>query len=178
MHVVGDTEDALVLRDDTAHPRAFVVDRGATVDRAAQPDRTPAEIMTGPGFDPRANVQLEGAPPSERSETPASLTPVAVEDLGPNAVRISAHADGPSYLVVDDYYHRGWTTTVDGHSAPVYIANAMFRAVPLDPGDHTIEMRYTPITHLIGAAGSLLSLLVAAIVMARGFGPRFNLRRQ
>lgn len=52
-----------------------------------------------------------------------------------------ASADTPSYLVLDDFCHRGWTARVDGQSARVFIANALFRAVEIGPGSHTVRFR-------------------------------------
>src|SRR5207237_10454772 len=91
-----------------------------------------------------------------------------IEDLGPNAVRVSASASAPSYLVLSDFYHRGWTARVDGQPARVFIANALFRAVALEPGAHQVEFRFEPISHLVGAAISGVSLVVAVLVIAWG----------
>jgi uncharacterized membrane protein YfhO len=73
-------------------------------------------------------------------------------------VRVTATASVPSYLVLDDFYHRGWTARVDGQAARVLIANALFRAVPIEPGNHTVELRFEPLSHLIGAVVSVLAL--------------------
>jgi uncharacterized membrane protein YfhO len=98
-----------------------------------------------------------------------------VEDLGPNAVRVTADAATPSYLVLDDFYHRGWTARVDGQSSRVFIANALFRAVAIDAGTHVVEFRFEPVSHLIGAAISLVSFLVVAVAI--GWGLRNRLPR-
>jgi hypothetical protein len=42
----------------------------------------------------------------------------------------------------------------------VFIANALFRAVALEPGPHVIEFHFEPLSHLLGAAISAVSLLV------------------
>ena len=47
---------------------------------------------------------------------------------GPTTYAWCATADRPSYLVLNDFYQRGWTARVDGQPARVYIANALFRA--------------------------------------------------
>ena len=91
-----------------------------------------------------------------------------VDDLGPNAVRVSATADGPSYLVLDDYYHRGWTARLDGQPTRVLIANALFRAVAIPPGTHVIDFTFAPVSHLAGAIVSAVSLLVALAAIVLG----------
>jgi uncharacterized membrane protein YfhO len=93
----------------------------------------------------------------------------AVEDLGPNALRIRASASEPGYLLVNDFYHRGWTARVDGRSTPILIGNALFRAVPLEPGNHVVELRFEPLSHLVGAAISAISLLGLLGLLAWAF---------
>jgi uncharacterized membrane protein YfhO len=83
-------------------------------------------------------------------------------------VRVAANADAPSYLVLDDFYHRGWTARVDGQPAHVFIANALFRAVAIDAGSHVVEFRFEPLSHLIGAVVSAMSLLLVGIAIAWG----------
>jgi uncharacterized membrane protein YfhO len=127
--------------------------------------------MSGPGFDPRQDYLLEGVGPSSRSvhHSSAQGRPAQVEEIGPNALRITAEADRPSYLVVNDFYHRGWAAWVDGKPSPVYIANAIFRAVPLEPGMHQVEMRFQPLSHLMGAVVSAFSLLAALVLIQWSF---------
>jgi uncharacterized membrane protein YfhO len=72
--------------------------------------------------------------------------------------------------VLDDFYHRGWTARVDGQPARVLIANALFRAVAIEPGTHTVEFRFEPLSHMLGAVVSAISLLV--VVGAIGLGLR------
>src|SRR5205823_14390544 len=88
-----------------------------------------------------------------------------VQDLGPNALSVTATADTPSYLVLDDFYHRGWTARVDGQSARVLIANALFRGVAIERGTHTVEFRFEPLSHVIGALFSALSVVVDVCVI-------------
>jgi uncharacterized membrane protein YfhO len=70
--------------------------------------------------------------------------------------------------VVADTYDPGWKATVDGRDAPLLRANLAFRAVPVDAGRHTVEMRYRPAAVVIGLAISGLTAMVAgAALVAR-----------
>ena len=74
-------------------------------------------------------------------------------------------------VVLDDFYHRGWTARVDGQPAKVLIAHALFRAVAIEPGAHEIEFRFEPLSQVIGGVVSAVSLLIVfALIM-------FGLRR-
>jgi uncharacterized membrane protein YfhO len=85
---------------------------------------------------------------------------------------VSATVEEPSYLVLEDFYHRGWTARVDGQPSRVLIANALFRAVALPPGTHSVEFRFEPLSHRLGAAISALALLLALVAISWGFGAR------
>jgi hypothetical protein len=47
------------------------------------------------------------------------------------------------FLVVSDCYVPGWRATVDGHPAPILLADGAFRAVPIPPGSHQVVMHYS-----------------------------------
>jgi len=65
----------------------------------------------------------------------------------------------------------GWRATVDGVATPVRRANLAFRAVPVPPGRHVVEMRYRPPELAIGVALSCAGALVAGLAAARGRRP-------
>ena len=127
---------------------------------------------------PRRASTTTSAPAKPAAPAAASppLAQAEVLELGPNALRVAATADVPSYLVLDDFYHRGWTASVDGQPARVYIANALFRAVALEPGRHVVEWRFQPLTHLLGALASAISLLGVVVVLLRARPLRSTLR--
>ena len=145
------------VSDDVLLPLSDARERFAGVCALALPDRAALSCVT----DKRATLDL-----ARRLGVPVPAT--RVEDLGPNGVRIVATAEAPSYVILDDFYHRGWTARVDGQPVRVFIANALFRAVAIEPGTHTIEFRFEPLSHLIGLAISAASLLVALLVIGWG----------
>jgi hypothetical protein len=158
----GQQPDGQLLQNSHALPRAFVLPRAQAFSLARHPELTPTQLVASPDVDIHRMVLIENdpsvgaAPGADRQALPAGR----VEDLGPNAVRVEATADGPSYLVLDDFYHRGWTARVDGQPAPIFVANALFRAVPIDAGSHVVDFRFEPQSQLVGGVVSVLCLLV------------------
>jgi len=65
----------------------------------------------------------------------------------------------PGYLVLTDTFYPGWRAYVDGVETPIYQANYLFRAVPLNAGDHEVRFVYRPKSFAVGAALSLTFLL-------------------
>ena len=136
-------------------PRAYVVSGVRVADGAAA-----LALIQDPGFDPEREVILEGrdtdrAPPSERGTA-------RIQVLDPDYMRVEADGDRPGYLVLVDGYDPGWKAAVDGEEAPVLRANVAFRAVPVPPGRHRVELWYRPRAVMAGLAVSLVSCLATA----------------
>ncbi|MDQ3809162.1 MAG: YfhO family protein [Chloroflexota bacterium] len=161
------------IANDRRLPRAYVLPRTHAFSLARHPGLTATQLVASPDMDVRREVLIEGdadAPPRPAEDGPEAI-PSRLVELGPNALEIVANADVPSYLVVTDFYHRGWSAWVDGRPSPVLIANALFRAVALEPGQHMVELRFEPLSHLVGAVISTVALLALLVVVGWGLGP-------
>ena len=77
----------------------------------------------------------------------------------------------------------GWHARVDGKEVDILLANSLFRAVPLPPGDHIVDFWYAPDAIALGiqvtAVAALVALgsLVAAFFGARRRRPTVEERR-
>lgn len=138
----------------------------------ARPPRDPGDAaasLLDPAFDPDTEVLIDEAPRVESTGPPESETPLQVLQDDPERVRISLVAASAGHLVVSDCDAPGWSATVDGVAAPIRRANMLFRAVPVPPGRHTIEMSYRPFSVKAGAATSLLGFAaLGALCFPRG----------
>jgi hypothetical protein len=92
----------------------------------------------------------------------------------PERIVLRASAARAGTLVLADSFYPGWTATVDGAPAAVRPVEGLFRGIDLTPGAHEIVFFYRPLSLLLGAAATLLGLVIAAITVAR---PRFHLPR-
>jgi hypothetical protein len=123
------------------------------------------DAIAAPGFNPRAQVVLEGgaggaaAPAEERPVTPARLA-----RYGPRDVVVECDNPAPGYLVLTDTFYPGWRATVDGEPSPIYQANFLFRAVPIDAGRHTIAFHYAPTSFWLGAGSSLAAIAIILLL--------------
>jgi hypothetical protein len=170
--------DGQVLQNTHALPRAYVLPAEQAFSPARHPGLTATQLVANPDMDAHTMVLVENDPnvAAEPTGNVQAVTARSVEDVGPNQVRVVANADGPSYVVLTDFYHRGWTATVDGQPARVLIANALFRAVAVDAGTHVVDFRFAPQSLLLGAAISLLSLLAAVGAIVWGLTRRAAVR--
>jgi hypothetical protein len=155
----GLLEDVLTFRVRKALPRAYAVS-GV---RVAADEASVAALMDA-GFDPAGEIVLsDGAPrPAGRAGR------VRIEHLGFDRVTLDAELESPGHVVLLESWDPGWTASVDGVPAPVRRANLIFRAVPVPVGRHRVEMRYRPVEVGVGAALSLISVLVCGLAWTRG----------
>ncbi|HEY0581042.1 MAG TPA: YfhO family protein [Chloroflexota bacterium] len=159
------------IENTRALPRAFVLPRAQAFSPARHPNLTATQLVTNPDVDLHAMVLIEGDPNTPDAPGPArhlAAAATTIVDAGPTSVRVTATATEPSYLVLGDFYQRGWTARVDGQPARVVIANALFRAVAIEPGEHVVEFRYEPTSLLLGAAISAASVVVMLACIAFG----------
>ena len=168
-----------IYRNDDVLPRAFAVFR--TVD-AAGPDEA-LIALAAPAFDPRREVVLErpSVPGSALSTQHSALVPnsvlspqssvlpllpAQVVSYRPNQVVVSVRMPQEGYLVLTDQFFSGWRATSASGDLPILRANGIFRAVHLEPGEHTVTFRYAPQSFRLG----LLISVMAAAALALGAG--------
>jgi hypothetical protein len=162
---------SMVVENTEAYPRAFVVPEATA--RRDRRERTALDWLAIEPFDARQTVVLEdgpfdglrltGIPTPDMGEDPRPEAGT-VEDLDPSHVRVTVNSQRGGYLVLTDLYHRGWRAEVDGQTAPVYLADFIFRGVRISPGEHVIDFKFDPLSVRLGAALSLAGLMFVAFV--------------
>jgi hypothetical protein len=76
---------------------------------------------------------------------PRETTAVVYTRPSPDEIQLEVAAGNePATVFISESFHPGWRATVDGKEVPVLRAQLTFMAIPVDEGDHTIEMRFTP----------------------------------
>lgn len=148
-----------------APPPASVVGRWT----AAGSPAAALRMIRASGFDPSAEVVLEGGPAAAATGLPASGS-AAFEMEGTNAATVRTTASAPAVLLVRIPYERNWHAWVDGAPADVLPADYLDIGVPIPPGTHTVRLTYDDPTigyGLLGTAVSLCALLGAALVLRR-----------
>jgi hypothetical protein len=133
-----DLGSAFVYRNRYFLPRAFIVHRAEVV----EDDTAALELIRSGEFDPSSAIVLhEGRP----LEGPAGIEGegVVIERDDPYEVVLRVRVKQPGYVFYSGNYLPGWRAWVDGMPAPVVRSNISMRAVPVEPGEHTVRMRYS-----------------------------------
>lgn len=78
----------------------------------------------------------------------------------------SAHLRAPALLFVSMAWHPDWRALVDGKPQPVCRANGEFLAIPLDAGDHSVELRFAAPARKWGWVAFALGLFLTLSLVA------------
>ena len=159
----------IVYRWDGALPRARLVHGAISVE---SPERA-LEVVLSERLDPAETLVLESpAQPTAMCAQASDSTAVVTEDE-PEQVSVRVTTYCPAYLLLADTWAPGWIATVDGQVTPIVIADYLFRAVHMEPGDHEVVFRYEPRAYRLGRWLSVSGLLLCAvlIILPRGYDP-------
>ena len=77
-------------------------------------------------------------------------------DANSLTIRAANPTAAAGWMAYADVWHPSWRATVNGKPVPVYRANMAYKAIPIEPGENLIELRF----------GSPLFALLIAIVSA------------
>lgn len=141
-----------------ALPRAFLVGRA---ERAASHDEA-LQRFGREDFDPSATAVVEDILPGPLADVAGGGVEIVSRE--PERMEVRVSAAGPCLLVFSEiYYEPGWKAFVDGTETRIYRANYAFRSVYLEPGEHSVVMRYDA-----GGIrrGLVLTLCAAAVIAA------------
>ncbi len=156
-------------KSESYFPRAFLVNQA----RILPDEKSETAYMEGESFRPAGEVLLEEDPhfavPPADSLAPGRAT-ITSYDL--NEIRIDASTRRNAYLVVSEIYYPGWHADVDGTDRKIYRADYCLRAIPLEAGEHHIDLRFEPASFRRGAAITGVTLILA---LAGGW---FSYRRE
>jgi hypothetical protein len=96
---------------------------------------------------------------------------VELTDYRPNHLTYKASLDQKSLVVFSDiYYEGGWHATIDGKSAPLLRADYILRALPVDAGEHSIELSFVFKPFEQGEKISLVGSWLVLLILLGGGG--------
>jgi Bacterial membrane protein YfhO len=160
LRVVYDAPDGRIYELPSARPTAWftglVVPDPGFRRFAALLKRKDAAVVE------RAFLDMAAAPPGGGAAGTARVT-----SRRANRLEVEGDATGPGVLVVSEGWYPGWTAKVNGHEALLLRANGVLRAVAVPGGRSHVVLTYRPMSYVIGAALSVLGLVVI-VLLVRG----------
>lgn len=148
-------------------PRAFLVKNF----RVLQSDQDFALAFNDPNFNPQQMLLIEKVPNSASalSKKPArpDLKPeVKVVSYENNRILLEVSTPEAAFLFMSEAYYPGWKAYVDGRQEEILRANYAFRAIPVGPGSHKIEVVCKPSSFKVGLTVSSATIILVLISWA------------
>ncbi len=116
-------------------------------------------------FDPRKIAVVENGPRLDAEEGKGWLEVLA---YGPNRVRFGVHTSVTAILVLSDFLYPGWRGYIDGKPTLIYRTDGIFRGVVIPPGEHIVEMRFRPLSFIVGLWAAAMAAVLCFAEQLRG----------
>ena len=180
LHPPGDEASAWRWeRRTSAFPRAYLVP-GPIVVPEGQGDELMAAEIDALGrlvdLDAHRQVLLHGqaaeaalAAIGVTAGTPLEpFRPVPLTRRTANRIALAVQVDRPGILVLNEPFFPGWRARDGASEIAVLRANVLFRALALAPGEHRIELEFSPTPWRIGWWVSAAALVVTLVLASAG----------
>ena len=159
--------EVVVYERSSVLPHAWIVH---DVRQVARGEALP-QLVAG-DVDPYRTALVEGALPETQAPPPGAEETARVVAYEPDTIEIATDASAPGLLVVSEVYASGWRAFVDGEEAPILPTHHILRGVPIPAGQHTVALRYDPVSLRIGMwisgiAGVAMAASFAAVGWSR-----------
>src|SRR5690606_25233472 len=112
-------------------------------------------------------LEFEGGLEIAPIDSVISQESVEITEWTSNSRTLRVQASGPRVLVLSESWYPGWRARVDGRDVPVFPANIAMVGLPLNAGEHTVQLAYRPRQFLQGAFVSAASLVILVLLLVR-----------
>jgi len=157
-------------------PRAFLVKQFQVINSDQEFGKAFHELS----FDPRTTILLEAAPTrflelEKKPAVPNLESAVRVLTYENNRIVLEVGTPETAFLFMSESYYPGWQAYVNGKREEILPANYVFRAIPVPPGIHRVEVVYRPLSFKVGLGITLATvflILISCAVSVRRKLPR------
>ncbi len=123
-----------------------------------------ARILNDSLFDFQKTLVVENSPFLSSGIQPVRDS-IHLDEFTENELQITAWDGQASILLINDLYYPAWKAWIDGKPTNILRAFGALRAVALDPGKHTIVMRYESSSFEAGWKISATTLIASLVVL-------------
>ena len=148
-----------VYRNPDPLPRLWTVHESQQVDRRNLVEKLQAADLS------RQALLTSTAPQIDRCAGEDRVQLVARTDT---RLQAQAAMSCRGLLIFSETFYPGWEASVDGRTSQVFEADGALRAVVVDAGAHSVELRYRPWSVYLGGLLTAIGLAAAAWISMRG----------
>ena len=142
-------------------PYAYIVNRAVI-----KPEDEVLSFMKSVDFDPQKMVILEAPYKSSLSSSTKEMEfdgSFRILEYKNEKIQLQVSTNKPGYLVLSEIYYPGWKAKVDGKKVKVLRGDYIFRAIPLEDGDHEVLLYFVSWPFRIGMCISLFFLIGSSV---------------
>jgi hypothetical protein len=170
---IDDPSLTLVLRDNGQYLYALPPSDAAPAFMLYQAeivsdDEQALARIAQPDFDPLHSVLIHSRPdqalPGPASATAPTTYQLALLGSTLNSLRFEVNSSRAGWLLISQSYDPGWKADVDGRATTLYKADIALQALALEPGRHSITLRYQPAALRYGALITLAGMIAVAVL--------------
>ena len=78
-----------------------------------------------------------------------------------NSLTARVRSQNTTFVNHSQSFYPGWKAYIDGRPTPIYLVNGVIQGIEVPPGDHIVKFIYDPLSLKVGAAISIMALLIA-----------------
>jgi hypothetical protein len=125
-------------------------------------------LLIRPDFRPEREAVVSRLPTNWQDAETDGPTSGTIESVARKHDRVSVTISGErgAFLVLNDSYFPGWEARIDGQASTIQRTNVIVRGLVVPAGTHVVDLAYRPASFRIGAAISLVSLLLSVGLLA------------
>ena len=157
--VVFRTPRVIVRERDSAPPHAWIVHDVRPVTRGEA-----LPLLARGVVDPYQTGLVEGAVPVTTAPDESAAKSARVTAYEPDRMSIVTQTAAAGLLVVSEIYESGWRAYVDGAEVEILPTDHALRGIPIPSGEHTVEMRYDPLSLRLGLWISGIATLAMVVI--------------
>ncbi len=152
-----------IYRNETYLPRAWFAQSTEVV----SPADSILSKMNELEFDPAVLSYLETEIPGLEAPVNALATQTLAEM---HRLEYNVSSESNSLLVLSEiYYPAGWKAYLNGSEIPIHPVNYILRGVVVPPGNHKLELVFSPDSYRRGVTLSAIGLIVTLLCLLGGF---------
>lgn len=116
--------------------------------------------LADPAHDPATTLLLDRAPVELVGSGTGTIKTL---HIGPESWQIQVESDSTAYLRLSLPFYPGWRAFVSQTPTPLVRADALWSALPIPTGSHTVRIEFVPVTWAIAALISLMAWVIWAL---------------
>jgi hypothetical protein len=136
------------------------------ISKVPPPDGGEEVFATSSGFKVYRRADASPRVWAVHSQPCAAPDRVELIEHDPDRLAIRADLGCDGTVILSDTFYPGWRARVDHQPAPIAQMNRTMRAVAVPRGNHTVTMRYRPVSVYLGAGLTLVGVCAALLIKA------------